>query len=372
MDFALRLLSQGDRWLVLCRGFHEHVPKLRDEDLREIADVPSTWNEVIARLAPRADWRLDERAMRAIGALLHRRLITGRIAEVLQQDEADARSAKMPLRLVVHVFEDEQDPLLRRLPIELLFQQLFWFRRSDLIGARLPDEPDEGEVRFSEAPRAVIAWAGVANRAPSDEQLRAHGTVMAAALQRAGFAVELLERCTAAALQRATERGCELLHLACHGEENLDSKGQLLLDRTLTGTELGEWLYTAGQSGRRVQVVLLCACSSAALHSTWASGMAQHLAGGKLAMAAVGFRAPVGVAEALPFMEAIAEHLASKVPFEEAFCRARRAMRADTPDWTLPILFARERRPTPVSKSIAMPRFGVDSLLPTPDGRAHV
>jgi tetratricopeptide (TPR) repeat protein len=368
VDVALRLQSKNGKWQVLLGGYHALVAPLTDQDLNAIPEAPTTWRELLARLGPRNGRRLDERMMRQIGELIRSRLITGRIAEAVRIHEDAARKSGESLRLVMHVLEEEEDWLLCRLPLELLHEQTFWFRRANTIGVRLPDVPDEGTVDFGANPRAVIAWASQPGEAPSDDDLRKHSEAVRDALKQAGFSISIVEVCKADELQRAVEAGCELLYIVCHGLEDPDSRGQLqLADRHVTGTTLGEWIYNAGAHGRRVQAVFLNACSSAALDRAGSSGMAQHLAGGKLAMAAVGYRAPVYIAEALPFVEAVAKQLSERVPFEVAVCRARSAMPAETPDWVLPILYARERGPLlAISRSIGdlEPRAPSASLLP--------
>ena len=367
LEVALRLQTRGDKWQVLLRGFSAEVQPLCDDDLRAIEGGPRTWQEVFTRMAPQDVLRLDERTMRDIGELIFRRLITGEVEREFRRQEAEALAAGVPLRLVAHVLPERPDSLLRQLPIELLYEHTFWFRRKGVIGVRRPDDADEGEVRFSKQPRAVVAWAVLPGEAPTTDEMSAHAEEIRRVLERARFHVQVEGDCTAERLRRAIEGGCELLYIACHGTENHDSRGQLILaDRIATGTELGEWLYAAGQAGQRVQAAVFSVCSSADVTSG-SSGMAQHVAGGRGALAALGYRAPVRIVDALPFMEALAGHLARGETFEAAVCEARRAMPPNTPDWALPLLFARERRPQ-IARAAELPRAerrsSVRPLLP--------
>ncbi|HRC58275.1 MAG TPA: NB-ARC domain-containing protein, partial [Kofleriaceae bacterium] len=194
---------------------------------------------------------------------------------------------------------------------------------------------------------AVVAWAASAEHAaPTPAELRDHGERIKLALESAGFAVRIEESCTPARLQAAIEAGCELLYVACHGSEGPDCYGQLeLVGGMVTGSDLGTWVTNAGQHGQRVQAVVLCACASAST-SADSSGMAQYVASGRdMAKASLGYRAPVMIADALPFMEALFGHLANGCSFDKAACEARRAMPAGTPDWALPLIFSCEHKP---------------------------
>jgi tetratricopeptide (TPR) repeat protein len=347
IEVVLQIETKGDKWQVSLRGMHALVDPLVDSDLSEMPQPLKTWDEALMRLGPEADWRLDELTMRALGDLIRQRVISGRVAALLAKDEAEAKGAGVPLRYVVDIFEDDSSPLLHKLPFELLCDQTFWFRRANTIGVRRAPYSDEGEAAFGHSPSALVAWASMPGSAPDDEQLALHGEAIRAAFSTAGFTTRIAAKCSKEELRSEIARGCDLLYIACHGAEDLASYGILVLaDDTVTGSELGEWIYDAGAAGHRVQAVMICACSGAAPSAgTGARSMAQHVASGELAMTALGFRTPVRVDWALDLMKRVLEKFARGETLERAIARARSDLPATTPDWSLPLVFTRRQRP---------------------------
>ncbi len=361
IDVVLRVQTSGSRWLVQVRGARAFVEPLGDADLARVSSLPEcarTWDGLLDHLGPNDEWRPDERTLTELGRLLRDRLVVGDVAAQIAADERDAQEERWPLRYVVHVFEGEEDGLLPRLPFELLHDDSFWFRRSGVVGVRRAPKGREAEVVFGAAPTAIVAWASMPDRRPDDSEMRRHASEVAAALKDAGFVPRVLHACTPGALRDALKGGCELLYVACHGNEDWDSFGRLALNGgQVTGSDLGEWIEVDGRGKRRVQAALLCACSSAAPGgSVGTMGMAQHLASGdRRAVAALGFRTPVEVSWALMFMARVFHHLRGGIPLEHAVSQARQAEPARDPQWALPLLFVRERDPAPWIRSLLSP-----------------
>ncbi len=380
IDVVLRVQSVGPRWLVELRGARARVEPLVDSDLKSIEGLPpfaQTWRELLARLGapdshPAPLWQPDRRILEALGRLLRQRLIVGDVANQVAVDEQRAAAEGRPLRYLVHVFEGEEAGLLPRLPFELLHDDSFWFRREAAVGLRRVPKGGEVDVHLRQGATALVAWAALPNRQPDEHALRAHAAEIAATLTSVGLVPRVANSCTPTTLRDEVRRGCELLYIVCHGTEDWDHFGRLELEGgTVTGSDLGEWIE-AGNHGRpRMQVAMLCACSSASPgHAEGTLGLAQHLASGdRRAVAALGFRAPVRVGWALEFMNRVIAGLAGGALLEEAVSKARREEPVDDPAWALPLLFGRERRP--VAVAVEMGSFRTDSapppmLLPPP------
>jgi CHAT domain/NB-ARC domain len=367
IDLVLRIQTVGreqPEWLVQAGAARERIPPLTDDDLRRAAAaatpagqpsvlpaVASTWSGLLDHLGSNAKWQPNARILELVGRLLHDHLIRGKIAEHVARFEARAKERKLPLRYVVHVFEGEEDGLLPRLPFELLHHGSFWFRRANAVGVRLPPDSEECDVRLESGAAVLIAAAHADGREPSAPQLAEHVAAIKKLVEGAGFTARALPDCTPAALEAALVEGLgyDVLYLVCHGEEDLDLHGRLALrDGAVTGRQLGEWLEAAEAAGRRMQAVLLCACSSAVPGRRQGTmGMAQHLAAtGRRASAALGFRAPVGVAWALAFTTEVFTQLAAGKSLELAVAAARRKQPEDDSQWSLPLMFAHERDPS--------------------------
>ncbi|HWO18683.1 MAG TPA: CHAT domain-containing protein [Kofleriaceae bacterium] len=354
-------------WRVQVGSAREFIPPLTDADLVKAAESAtpagqppalspraSTWDGLLAHLAPNGSWRPNARDLELVGRLLHGHLIRGKIAEHVTKLEGNASARGVPLRYVVHVFEGEEDSLLRRLPFELLHHESFWFRRA--VGVRLPPMSEACDVRLEPGARVLIAAAHADDRDPSADQLAAHVATVAKLVEAAGFtAIPLLE-CTPAALASALEDGCDVLYVVCHGEEDLDLHGRLALrGGDVTGRELGEWLEAADAAGRRLQAAILCACSSSVPgRRPGTMGMAEHLATtSRRAAAALGFRAPVKVAWALDFTTEVFAQLAKRQSLESAVASARRKQPVGDSQWSLPLMFAHERDPFAAKPAVA-------------------
>jgi hypothetical protein len=103
-------------------------------------------------------------------------------------------------------------------------------------------------------------------------------------------------------------------------------------------------LEEATELDRRVQVAILCACSSAVPQvDTGTSGMAQWLVRPDRALAALGFRGPVAITWAFRWTERLFQRLGEGATLEEAFAFARYREPDDEPQWVLPLFYGRKR-----------------------------
>lgn len=390
IDLVLQIETVTHRgksvWRVQSGAAREFIPPLTDDDLRKVSEeaisagqppmlppFASTWDGLLAHLGPNERWRPDARVLERIGRLIHEHVIRGKIAEHVARIEANARTRRIPLRYVVHVFEGEEDSLLRRLPFELLHHGSFWFRRANTVGVRLPPVSEACDVHLVPGASVLIAAAHADDREPSAAQLEAHVDAIARLALRAGFTARPLPGCTPAALEAALQQGCDVLYLVCHGEEDLDRHGRLALrGGDTTGRQLGEWLEAADAAGHRTQAAILCACSSAVPgRRPGTMGMAEHLAAtGRRAAAALGFRAPVQVAWALAFMTEVFEQLADGKSLEVAVASARRKQPEHDSQWSLPLMFAHERDPFGLAQGATGRDFDLTEIQ-TPCATSH-
>jgi tetratricopeptide (TPR) repeat protein len=346
------------RWKVEVRSLEPLartlVEPIRDDDLAAIADLPPearTWQGLLRSLSPNDAYRPPSITLRAVGGLIMQRILGDRaVAQHLDRIEARARERGERIRILLEVFEGE-DPILTRLPIELAHDgDRFFFKRSGVPSIRCDLSTEAKNLDLRPGARVLIATAHAdAEPQPDRASLLAHTAAIAAAVRGAGFLPEHLADATAGALreQLFTGHRVGILYLVCHGIEDPDQMGQLVLrDQSLSGEELGRWLEEATELGRRVQVVILCACSSAVPQiGEGTSGMAQWIIRPRRALAAIGFRGPVLVPWALQWSERLFQHLGKGMQLEHAFAAARNAEPDGEPQWVLPLCYGRRSEP---------------------------
>ncbi|MEZ4471922.1 MAG: NB-ARC domain-containing protein, partial [bacterium] len=163
-----------------------------------------------------------------------------------------------------------------------------------------------------------------------------------------------------------------MLYVVAHGAADPNTFGRLaLVGDALTGSDLKRMLEDTAATARPCRAVLLCACSGAlAQPGLWAetTGMAQALAQHAVE-AAIGFRAPVGVAWALGFMERLFDHLGHDPDLEGAFARVRAMLPEHDPQWPLLAYYGRPLAPAPAGRpGVEAPSTGAlpASELPAP------
>lgn len=329
------------------------IAPLIDADLAGVGDLPRdarTWRGLVARMSPNV-WRMSLRELRAVGTLIRDRILDWNGASGwFEKLAAHARERGQPIRLVIELEETAEN--LWAIPLEIAFdgtEFVFKRRRQPAIrcDALLEWVP---RAKLARGDRLLIATAHIEGREPTRDKLREHAEALLAAAEKAGLQARWLEDATPEALREALAgRGAEpvdALYVACHGSEDPDHGGRLALrGRSVPGDELAAWVADGAERGHPLKVALLCACSSAE-PSAGTLGMAHWLLKGGKALAAMGYRSPVGVDWALRFTQSLFEHIAEGASIEEAFAEARWAQPNDEPQWALPLLFGRRLDPS--------------------------
>ena len=328
------------------------VEPLVDVDLADIAGLPAagrTWAELLRLLSPNATFSPPSHVLRAVGERIMVRVLGhADVARHLDRIEARARQEHQPLRILLEILEDE-DPVLARLPLELAHDGArFFFKRTAVPSLRCSPYTEVRDLHLAPGARVLIATAHADHEpAPDRASLLDHAEAIARAVRSAGFEPEHLPDATTTALRDKLLDGprVDILYIACHGLEDRKRMGQLVLrDKALLGEDLGRWLEEATELGKQVQLVALCACSSAApQHEAGTSGMAQWLVRQNRALATLGFRAPVLVSWALRFSERLFERLGTGAAVEDAFAHARFLEPDGEPQWPLALLYGRRR-----------------------------
>lgn len=381
VEIQLRKLPREAGWLVDLRSVEPPasmpVEPLRDADLASL-DLPpgaQTWKGFLASLSPNPDFVPSSATLRAVGGLIMERVLGSReVARHLAGVELRAEREERAVRLLLEV--DESDPVLSCLPVELAFDgDRFVFKRSGYPSFRIAPYSEARNLHLGRGSRVLIATAH-SDEAPDPDRaaLAAHATAVQKAVRAAGFKVLCLPDATHDGLREALLAGppVDLLYVVCHGIEDPDHAGQLVLrNGSLFGEDLAGWLERAVEAKRPVQAVVLCACSSAPRAEEGTLGMAQWLVRPGRALAALGFRGPVLVSWALRWSERLFRRLGEGDSLEDAFAHAR----SDEPDgetqWVLPVLYARRRDPD-ADLRLAVPRATVEETVRGPVASASV
>ena len=325
------------------------VRPLTDDDLRTIPGMPEyvcTWKEFCARLTPRAAWQPGTVLMQQVGRFLWDHLLSPpTVRDHIQM--IDGAQGNRKLRYVLELRSNSRDAVLDALPLELAF----WgddhlFRRDQHPALRGIPQAGARDVALPQGSHVLIVTAHDNDEErPTFVELAAHAQALEAAIGRAAWTHETLADATAERLHSRLRRGgIDLLYVVCHGSESDATMGQLSLrDRMVTGAELSDWLDdgSAATPERRVQLVMLTACSSAGRGGS-TTGMAQHLArSDREGRVALGYRGPVGVDWAIRFAEQFFAGLAGSFDIDRACASARRQRPLEDPQWALPVLYAR-------------------------------
>lgn len=345
------------------------VDPLVDADLAAIAGLPAdgqTWAGFLALLSPNRAYAPPSSVLRAVGSQIMSRVLGhADVATHLTRIEARAAQEGQSLRFLVEVLDNE-DPLLALLPLELAHDGTrFFFKRSTVPSLRCAPYTEVKDLRLPPGARVLIVTAHADHeRVPDRASLLAHAEAIAAAVRGAGFEPEHLPDAATTALHDKLTSGprVHILYIACHGQEERTRMGQLVLrDDALYGEDLGRWLEEATELGRQVQLVALCACSSAVPQvGTGTSGMAQWLVYPRRALATLGFRAPILVTWALSFSERLFARLGQGASVEDAFAHARFQEPDGEPQWPLALLYGRRREPVVVKRALER---GLESLV---------
>ncbi len=356
VEIQLRTLPRDAGWLVDLRSVEPPafvaVPPLRDSDLADLDLPPSakTWKGFLTALSPGGGFVPGSAVLRTVGSLIMERLLGSReVAQHLAGVEQRAERENRAVRLLIEV--DEGDPVLACLPIELAFDgNRFYFKRSGRPSFRVAPYSEARNIHLGPGSRVLIVTAhSDLNPQPDEVSLKVHAAAVMKAVQKAGFEAAHLPDATREGLRSALHSGpvVDLLYIVCHGIEDPDRAGQLILrDGSLFGEDLARWLEVAVEKKRAVQAVILCACSSALPQAEEGTlGMAQWLVRPGRALAALGFRGPVLVSWALRWSERLFDQLAQGDSLEDAFAEARCDEPDGEPQWVLPVLYARRRDP---------------------------
>lgn len=345
------------------------VEALNDRDLAEIADLPPgvcCWADLLRHFSPNSVWQPGLAVLKAVGGLIWKRILgQPAIRRRLEEIERKVQTLNGQLRYVIELDEGEESLKeehipsisLLALPLELAFDsQRFVFKHRRYPAIRCRPDTEARNLSLLAGARVLIATAHADGRRPKRDELSQHAQAISKAAARIGWKPSVMQDVTPSALRDALLTGAQVdvLYVACHGEQDRDHAGRLLLrEGTLTGVELGKVLEAVAEEGRPVQVVILCACSSAVPESGQdTSGMAQWLAGPNRALAALGFRGAVEVSWAMQFTEQIFSLLARGTPLEMAFAQARWDQPDDRPQWVLPLLYAPRSDPFSLHEEI--------------------
>jgi tetratricopeptide (TPR) repeat protein len=343
-DITIHLRDAGERWVIQLDGPDDHyeveIEPLSVEipsTVRDLSDDARTWDRLPDHFAPTLDTiQPGLPVLKDLGSYLQRTLLGH--AEFARRLTAQRQSAPEHRLL----FETGDHGLLRQLPLELLFdddRQQFLKREPGLVSVRTIRNAKWQWLELPKRARVVIATAhSDSEPRPTADELAAHANALADEITKLGWEPIAIPNATAESLRAAVRDGVDLLYVACHGQPDEDHAGRLhLRDRTVSGSELGEWIDDANAT---ITAVLLCACSTAVPgRSGNTHGMAEYLA--RKVTAALGFRAPVSVSWALSFTQRMFDSLANGHTVDAAFCEARRRSDGSDPQWALPLLYTR-------------------------------
>jgi tetratricopeptide (TPR) repeat protein len=344
------------KWRVELRGIGRLtrvlVDALTDAHLVAIDALPPearSWGGLLLALSadPGTPTAIGSVGIRAVGALIMQRVLGNPdVARHLDRIEDIARRETRTIRFLLQIFDDD-DPVLPHLPLEFAYGERFLFMRSRFRLIRCVPNTEAHNLDVGPGSRVLIATVDA--YASSDAErlsLRNHVYAVTNSLNSSGFKLQAVEDITRDEL-RARLRGklrVDVVYLVCPGVEGSDGMGQLLFrDGPLAATELARWLEDATDSGRTVQMVILCASSPGIQRGVDTSRMAEWLARPGRALATLGFRGGVPTVWTLRFTERLFEWLGRGVSIEEAFSAARRDESDEESRWGLPVLYGRRR-----------------------------
>jgi tetratricopeptide (TPR) repeat protein len=379
IDVEINLYIDEDRpdWRLEVRSLEPSVNRriepLTDSALANLTDLhpqARTWQNFLRALSPGGSFQPSAGALRAVGGVIRERVLGNpQVQTHLRAIEARAERESRPIRFLLGI--DEEDPSLALLPLELAYDKpKFYFKHPGRPSFRYLPQTDARNLRLGPGSRALLVTAAQPGQAPGPETLAEHAEAVAGALRKARFVPEILPEPSKEELQKRILEGerVDLLSVIGHGTEAPDEAGRLALrDGSISGLEMAKWLEEAAEIGKPVQAVVLCSCSLAsALAGQDTLGMAQWLVRRGGAVAALGFRGPVGVDWALRWAERVFEKLGQGAGLEEAFSYARYREDDAEPQWVLPVLYSRRCDPgaVPVNLPVAMPAFNREALPP--------
>ncbi len=276
---------------------------------------------------------------------------------------------------------------LHDLPIELACEELrFVFKDRKYPSRRVLTNLAHRSHAVARGDTILVATAHDDARPPSADRFDAHAQVVEQHAARLGFRVRSLRDTTPASLRDAlTEPSAtgvpSILYLACHGMTAPDDDGGALRLRggDLPASKLAEFLRDARErdpTGRGVEWVILCACSSAAATGEpGTTSIAEWAVQEGEAVLALGFRGDIDSTYALEFTESVFAKLDDTYRLDDAVARARHDTSDGNGQWILPVLYARpagDRLPTraPVAITVGLGRAERTHFVAGPEHRA--
>lgn len=355
------------RWRVEVDALGEqpvsYLLPLTDDDLAAFGDLDTrarTWKGFLSSLSPKSGFLPGPFILQKIGTLIMKRLLSEPdIASLLDRVEAEAKKVRFLINIEEaeigrsQIYESRSDPVLRALPLELAYKnECYFFNHSERPTIYYHSKAGWPDTQVRARQRLVIATAAAPEREPDAATLEDHARKLKMLAGSAGFDVEHLPEVSPGELRDRIKgrnaKTIDVLYVACHGMEAPDYAGQLYLrGGEIYGRDLAHWLKGATERQRQVQVVVLCACSSAApADEEGTRGMAEYLVHPRRAVSALGFRGPVDVDWALEWTSNLFAGMAARLGVEEAFAAARfDAYAADDPQWVLPVLWGHRKEP---------------------------
>jgi hypothetical protein len=261
---------------------------------------------------------------------------------------------------------------LHDLPIELACEGLrFVFKDREYPSRRVLTNLRHRGGTVGAGATILVATAHDDARPPSAEQFDAHAQVIEKHAQRLALRVRSLRGAATDTLREALTQSAEpgvpaVLYLACHGMTAPDDDGGALRLRggDLPASKLAELLREARErdpTGRGVEWVILCACSSAAATGEpGTTSIAEWAVQDGDAVVALGFRGDIDSSYALNFTESVFAHLDGAYRLDDAVARARQATSDGNGQWILPVLYARPSGSGLATKDLVATPFDLD------------